>query len=83
MKLSIFNAALLAGWFLLTLGGILLNPGAGLVIAGIAIIGLTVFVALRFGVYEDGKAAKPPAEAGDDFAGREGNSIKVKSFNGR
>jgi hypothetical protein len=50
MKIEVFNACLLAGWFLLTLGGILWTPAAGLLIAGVALIALTLFLALRFGI---------------------------------
>lgn len=57
MNAKIFNACLLGGWFLLTLGGILLNPGAGLLIGGLALIVLTLAVSARFGVY-DGSAPK-------------------------
>ena len=49
MRPDVFNACLLAGWFMLTVGGILLSPGAGLLIGGVAMIALTLFVALRVG----------------------------------
>jgi hypothetical protein len=66
MKIQIFNGCLLAGWFLLTLGGILYRPEAGLMIGGLAIVALTIFVALRFGIYEEkkGEEAKPTSGAG-------------------
>lgn len=66
MKIEVFNACLLAGWFLLTLGGILYSPAAGLLIAGIALIALTLFVALRFGVGPTAPKVekKPGGEAG-------------------
>ncbi len=88
MKLSIFNAALAAGWLLLTLGALMLNLWLGLMVAGLAMIGLTIFVAVRYGVYQLDRAVKalgaPPSEAeGDDFAGRKGNSVRVASFGGR
>jgi hypothetical protein len=68
MNLKIFNAALLAGWFLLTIGAIALNPAAGLLIAGVAVIALTLFVSWRFGVYSDEKpkeVKRPDAAAGE------------------
>lgn len=57
MNTKIFNGCLLGGWFLLTLGGIILNPGAGLLIGGLALIVLTLTVSARFGLY-DGSAPK-------------------------
>ena len=50
MRLEIFNACLLAGWFMLTMGGIMLNPGTGLIIGGVALVVLTLFVAMRVGL---------------------------------
>lgn len=65
MNIKIFNACLLAGWFLITLGGVLWNPAAGLIIAGVALIALTVFSALQWGVFEkpkeDGKKSSGAA----------------------
>jgi hypothetical protein len=40
-------------WFLLTLGGMLYRLDVGLMIGGISLAALTVFVALRFGVFQD------------------------------
>lgn len=53
MKANVFNGCLLGGWFLLTLGGIMWNPAAGLMIGGIALITLTGGIALRYGVHAD------------------------------
>jgi hypothetical protein len=66
MRIDVFNACLLAGWFLLTLGGILLSPAAGLMIAGVALIVLTLFLVMRFGIKPAAAAAekKPGSEAG-------------------
>lgn len=50
MNIQIFNGCLLAGWFLLTLGGVMWRPDAGLVIGGVALLALTVGLALRFGL---------------------------------
>lgn len=61
MRSDVFNACLLAGWFMLTTGAIVLNPGAGLAIGGLALIVLTVFVAIRVGV-------KDVAKSGDKAA---------------
>jgi hypothetical protein len=57
MNLKVFNACLLAGWFLVTLGAVLYRADLGLVVAGIALVAITMFLALRFGVFQD---AKPP-----------------------
>ena len=50
MRPDIFNACLLGGWFMLTLGAIVINPGAGIALGGLALIVLTLFVALRVGL---------------------------------
>jgi len=50
MNTQVFNGCLLGGWFLLTLGGLLYNPAAGLMIGGLSLIVVTVFLALRYGV---------------------------------
>lgn len=56
MNIKVFNLALLAGWLLVLIGGVILNPGAGLV-AGGALLILIVFVVSRIaGIYA------PPAE---------------------
>jgi len=52
MNAKIFNACLLAGWFLLTLGGVLYRPELGLMIGGLALIVLTLAIAIRFGLYD-------------------------------
>lgn len=64
MNMLVFNGCLLGGWFLLTLGGILMNPAAGLLIAGAALIALTLFIALRFGVFEGAAPRKKEGEPG-------------------
>lgn len=64
MNITIFNGCLLGGWFLLTLGGIMWNPAAGLMIGGVALIALTGGIALRFGVF-DGAAARKKEDKPD------------------
>ena len=60
MNLLTFNIALLLGWLLASAGGILLNTGAGLLLAGLLLIALTLFSARRFGLYlTDQKDAQP------------------------
>ena len=51
MNLLTFNIALLLGWLLASAGAILLNLGAGLLLAGLLLIALTLFSARRFGLY--------------------------------
>lgn len=57
MNIQIFNGCLLAGWFLLTLGGVMWNPAAGLIIGGVALLTLTVFIAMRVGIVAEKKGA--------------------------
>ena len=51
MNLLTFNIALLFGWLLASIGGVVLNVGAGLLLAGILLIALTLFSGHRFGLY--------------------------------
>lgn len=62
MNAKVFNACLLAGWLFITLGGILYRPDAGLLVGGVALIALTLFVALRFGVYDQAPQAPKAAD---------------------
>jgi hypothetical protein len=55
MNLLTFNIALLLGWLLALAGGIILNTGAGLLLAGLLLIALTLFSARRFGLYLTGQ----------------------------
>lgn len=64
MRIDVFNACLLAGWFLLTTGGILLSPAAGLMIAGIALIVLTLFIVMRFGIKPSAAAVEKTPGSG-------------------
>lgn len=61
MRPDIFNACLLAGWFMLTLGAIVLNPGAGIAVGGLAMIVLTLFIAMRVGI-QPPKEGKPATD---------------------
>lgn len=65
MNAKVFNACLLAGWFLLTLGGVLFRPEVGLMVGGLALIVLTLAIAVRFGVYDQ---ESKPAKATDAAA---------------
>ena len=42
MNIKIFNACLLVGWLMVTIGGCILNIGAGLCAGGALLIGLTL-----------------------------------------
>lgn len=63
MKVSVFNACLIAAWLLASAGGIILNLGAGLAASGVLLAALTVVVAARFGVYEEKAPAAARADA--------------------
>jgi hypothetical protein len=55
MNLHVYNAALLLGWLLVLVGGVLLHPAAGLVAAGLLLLVL-VFLTVRLGgVYASDK----------------------------
>ena len=69
MNANVFNGCLLGGWFLLTLGGIMWNPAAGLIIGGAALVALTGGIALRFGVYDaEEKRKEKESKAGTGAA---------------
>lgn len=52
MNVHVFNAALVLAWLLVSAGAGLLHPAAGLIVAGLLLLGL-VFVSVRLagGVY--------------------------------
>ena len=52
MNVSVYNAALLIGWLLVTLGGLLISPGAGLIGGGLLLLALVFAVARLAGVYQ-------------------------------
>lgn len=61
MHIHIFNAALLLAWLLVLVGGVLLNPGAGLIGAGLLLVVLVAWaIRLGGGVY----APEPKAKEG-------------------
>jgi hypothetical protein len=68
MKANIFNGCLLGGWFLLTLGGIMWNPAAGLIIGGVSLLALTGGIALRWGVYDESAPRQKEADKAGDGA---------------
>jgi multisubunit Na+/H+ antiporter MnhE subunit len=51
MKLSILNLYLTLSWVLITIGGCVLNLGAGLIVSGVVLAFLTLFLAHKAGVY--------------------------------
>ncbi len=65
MNIHIFNGCLLGGWFLLTLGGILMNPAAGLITGGVALVALTLLIALRYGIYDGRPKKEDKANSGE------------------
>jgi len=48
MSVKSFNAAMLAGWLLVLIGGVCMHPAAGLAAAGVLLIALTL-LAVRLG----------------------------------
>lgn len=60
MKLATFNASLLVGWLLVLAGGVLINPGYGLVAAGLLLIAIVVYVSHYAGVYATPAANRAP-----------------------
>lgn len=63
MSMKIFNACLLAGLLLLSVGAFTLGASAGFITSGLSLIVLTIYVAKIFGVYADKGAEKQPPEA--------------------
>lgn len=63
MNAHVFNASLFLGWLLVLIGGVMLNPGAGLLAAGVLLIGL-VLVAARIagGIYVPRRAERASEE---------------------
>jgi hypothetical protein len=59
MHVKIFNLCMFVGWAMFLAGGVLLNPGWGLLSAGALLIVLCVVGAYIGGVY----APKPKADA--------------------
>jgi hypothetical protein len=69
MNVQIYNACMVVAWFMLTLGGMLYRVDVGLMIGGVSLAALTLFVALRYGIYHpkkvkkvDGNVEMPPHE---------------------
>ena len=61
MNASVFNACLLIGWLLVLTGGVCINPGAGLAVAGVLLILLALLSArIAGGIYF------PPAKKAGD-----------------
>lgn len=60
MTVQIFNACLLVGWLLVLVGGVIVNPGVGLFVAGVLLVVLTFVVSRVFGVAAP--AFKPEGE---------------------
>lgn len=56
MHVHVFNACLLVGWLLVLAGGVLINVGAGLAVAGGLLIALAMIAARLAGGMYLGKA---------------------------
>ena len=61
MNVNVFNVALALGWALILAGGCLIDLGWGLWIAGLVLLGVTLYVARIVGV-----ALPSPKQKGDD-----------------
>lgn len=61
MHINIMNGCLLFAWLLVTLGGVLLNLGVGLLLSGFTLIALVLFLVKKFGAYVP-KTDKPHEE---------------------
>ena len=51
MALRVFNISILLGWLLVTIGGMILNVGAGLLISGILLLFLTAALSRLAGLF--------------------------------
>ncbi len=51
MDLRVFNLALLIGWLLVLVGGMLIHPGAGLLFAGLLLLALVMIVSRIAGLF--------------------------------
>lgn len=59
MNIKIFNACLLVGWLLVLAGGIWLDPGLGLIAAGLLLIVLVLVVSHMAGIYSEQDYQEP------------------------
>ena len=58
MNVNIFNFCLLIGWLLVSGGGLILNFGGGLILAGVLLLALSFFsVRMAGGIYSADKTA--------------------------
>ncbi|MER2537648.1 MAG: hypothetical protein ABTQ26_00250 [Azonexus sp.] len=60
MNIKIFNACLLIGWLLVLAGGLLINPGPGLIGAGLLLVILVLIVSRLAGIYADPETTETP-----------------------
>ena len=52
MNLNVFNASLLLSWLMVSLGAIAVSVPLGIIVSGAVLMGLTLFVGAKFGVYQ-------------------------------
>ena len=52
------NASLIAGWLLITVGGLVFNVAIGLLTSGSVLLGCTFYLAAKFGVYSEHEKPK-------------------------
>lgn len=66
MSVQSFNLAMFAGWLLVLVGGVCIHPAAGLAVAGLLLIALTLLaVRLGGGLYAPSQRALRPAAEED------------------
>lgn len=51
MHIYVFNACLIAAWLLVSLGAGVISLAAGLITAGAVLAAITLFMAVRYGLY--------------------------------
>jgi hypothetical protein len=64
MNIKVFNLCLLLGWLMVLAGGVIVNPGWGIVGAGALLLVLTLATAYLAGIQ-----APKPGEAGEAKGG--------------
>lgn len=62
MNLKIFNICLFLGWLMVLAGGVVINPGWGIAIAGALLMGLTLAAAYIAGLDQPAPTDKGESE---------------------
>lgn len=64
MNIKVFNLCLLLGWLMVLAGGVYINPGWGVAIAGALLLVLTLVISYLAGLVDPAKAPTTGSEAG-------------------